>query len=473
MDREGNWVVKRLFFTILFLLLLIMGGVLFWQWNVYLEKQSAQSKHISYQVNETIHMEVKGRYIEVEHEFFGLPTGNYQLNFQKSIKPVCQEDDKSCQQSGNQKQNLETNGGTLRFTYKLKKSTSQAFVLDNWAVQLEQVKIENTRVEITDYSNKVGIWAAGARLIGETEKEKISYYVFEGREGTFPLYYQQKKSKQFEAGDVMVYGASSGRLVQAVQKYEAIAPITLIITTAASPFSSEHLLIGPSVDKLAHVLSKRYYQTYYPFSNKKERWLQSVIGAYVRDEKPKGKAKQLYEELAKGLTKEQQAAFVSVLKKKRGQEFSAEYLDELLSNVTGLVTHYFELNKVKSHKVHPLIFINQAKWLNRDGEHSVVQSVTVRLKRYYLLEQVTEKLGFHAEWVNQHFYLNNGSKTFRLYPGKKVFLYNEKAHSVEGTLLTQFNNQYYISEDYMLKVFNVFVREQNNELELVDLNTLQ
>ena len=35
---------------------------------------------------------------------------------------------------------------------------------------------------------------------------------------------------------------------------------------------------------------------------------------------------------------------------------------------------------------------------------------------------------------------------------KRTFLYNEKAYSIKGELLKELNNQFYISEEYMLKI---------------------
>ena len=94
-------------------------------------------------------------------------------------------------------------------------------------------------------------------------------------------------------------------------------------------------------------------------------------------------------------------------------------------------------------------------------------------KRYYSLTQVTEHLGFKMEQISStHIYLTDGSSSFRLYPGETTFLYNDKAYSIKGELLKELNNEFYISEEYMLKIFNIFVREQDNELQLISVKII-
>ena len=116
--------------------------------------------------------------------------------------------------------------------------------------------------------------------------------------------------------------------------------------------------------------------------------------------------------------------------------------------------------------------MNRAKWYEDDkGESSDIESITMNTKRYYSLTQVTEHLGFKMERVSStHIYLTDGSSSFRLYPGETTFLYNDKAYSIKGELLKELNNEFYISEEYMLKIFNILFVEQDNELQLISVN---
>ena len=67
-----------------------------------------------------------------------------------------------------------------------------------------------------------------------------------------------------------------------------------------------------------------------------------------KTEKVDGKVKQLVLELSKQLSKEEQIEFSSLLKKNRGQNFSAVYLDKLLSEAIGMKSDYFTRNKFKN-----------------------------------------------------------------------------------------------------------------------------
>lgn len=460
--------VNRIFFTLLLLLLLITGGVLTWQWNVFSDKTS-DSNSSTYKASETIRMTITNQNIEINHEISGLPAGSYSLQNLKSKQISCQENKKDCMISG--KGQIKANGGNIQLTYSLKKSKASAYVLNKWAIELQGVKMSKTRVEITHYGKNTGIWAASAHIVGQTKKENISYFVFEGNEGIFPLYFQNKELKKVEYKGFMVYGDSSKTVIQAAKRYEVKTPFTFIITNKISSFTSKYLLIRPSKGHIVDVLSGRYYHTNYHFKNKKEKWLQSLIGAYVLDEKIEGKSKKMMTELTKQLSGEQLVAFTSLLKEKRGQEFSTNELDKLLSDVTGLKSDYFYRNKSENRPLSPLYFINNVKWYDQKGVGSEVESITMNSKRYFSFTQVTRNLGFTTVPISDsQIYLTDGTRSFRLYPGESTFLYNGKAYSIKGELLMELNNKFYIGEEYLLKIFNIMVREKDNELQLVSLN---
>lgn len=461
--------MHRIFITILLLLLVVTGGVLFWQWNIYSEKSAGLNQNSK--ANEIIHMEINDHTIKIIHEISGLPAKSYHLVNPKKSKVSCQEGKQDCKLLGKQNPMIKTKGGTIQLSYTLHRPIVSAYVLDKWAIELGGVDMTKTRVEITHYGKKVGVWAAGAHLVGQTKKENISYFVFEGTEGVFPLYYQNKTLKQVEADGVTVYGELSNAVFKAVKQYEVKKPCTLIVSNKVSPYSSEHLLIGRSKDKITQVLANRYYNKNYPFKEKSEKWLQSLIGAYVLGEQVEGKSKLMIAELSKQLTAEQQATFVDLVKTNQGNEFSAALLDKWLTKVTGLKTNYFKSNKIEKAKLSSLVFINNVKWYDKKGNSSDVESVTLNSKRYYLLKQIATNLGFQYEIISDnHIYLTNGKKTFRFFPGEKTFLYNETAYSTNGELLKKMNNKFYISEEYLFKIFSVMVREQDHELQLISLN---
>ncbi len=460
--------MNRILLAILLILLLFTGGVLLWQWNIYTDSKSDLDSKTT-EADETIRMSVTDQDIKIIHEITSLPAGNYDLQNIEGKQLSCLEDKKECKITNKDK--LQTTGGSIQLTYSLKKSKASAFVLNNWAVQIKDVKMNQTQVEITHYGKNVGVWVAGARNVGQTKKKNISYFVFTGNDGVFPLFYRNKGLKKVENNGFTVYGSSANAVIKAAKQYEVKTPFTFVISNNVDSFTSEFLLIRPNKDYILEVLSNRFYNKNYPFKNKQEKWLQSLIGAYVVDEEVEGKTKKLMIELSKQLSKVQQDYFASLLKENRGHDFSASYLDKLLSEVTGMESDYFIRNKSEKHLISPLYFMNHAIWYDAKEKGAAIESITMNNKRYYSLTQVTKHLGFKMERVSStHIYLTDGSRSFRLYPGKSTFLYNEKAYSIKGELLKELNNKFYISEEYMLKIFNILIREKDNELQLINLN---
>lgn len=465
-NKRRDDPMNRIFFTILLLLLLVTGGVLMWQWNIYKENSTDVQ---AFESNETISMSVTDNNIEINHEISGLPAGNYILQNINNKQISCQEDKKGCNLSN--KALLKTSGGIIKLTYSLKKSKASAYILNNWAVQIKDVNINQTQVEITHYGKNTGIWAAGANIVGQTRKENISFFVFVGNNGVFPLYYENKGIKKTEKSGFAVYGDPTNTVIKAAKQYEIKPPFTFVISNKVDSFTSESLLIRSNKEKMKQVLSNRFYNINYPFTDKEEKWLKSVIGAYVLDEKVEGKPKKLMIELSKQLSSEQREQFISLLKKNHGHNFSSTYLDQLLSEATGMRSNYFDRNKSENRPVSPLYFMNNAKWIDANGVGSAVDSITMNSKRYYSLKQVANHLGFKMVKIsNSQIYLADGSKSYRLYPGESTLLYNDKVYNIKGELLKVLNNELYINEEYLLKIFNTFVREQDNELQLISLN---
>ena len=115
-----------------------------------------------------------------------------------------------------------------------------------------------------------------------------------------------KGLKKVENNGFTVYGDSANTVIKAAIKYEVKSPFTFIISNKVASFTSQFLLIRSNEENMVQVLSNRFYNKNYPFKNKKEKWLQSLIGAYVLDEKVEGKLKKLMVELSKQLSKEEQ-----------------------------------------------------------------------------------------------------------------------------------------------------------------------
>ena len=197
----------------------------------------------------------------------GLPAGHYVLQNIKNKQISCQEDKKDCEITNKDK--LKTTGGTIKLTYSLKNSKASAYVLNNWAVQIKDVNMNQTHVEITHYGKNVGVWVAGANIVGQTKKENISFFVFAGNNGVFPLYYQNKGLKKAEENGFTVYGDSANTVLKAVKQYEVNSPFTFVISNKVDSFTSKLLLIRSNKEKMMQVLSNRYYTKNYLLKIKK------------------------------------------------------------------------------------------------------------------------------------------------------------------------------------------------------------
>lgn len=463
----GGILVKRTFFLTLLLLLLSIGGILLWQWNVYSENKKINESNAKYAVDEIIQINATGSQLKIKHEIANLPKGTYELIIQKAKKLTCSKQGDNCEKDGH---NItKSDGGVLVLNYTVAKPKKAAFVLHNWAVKLKNVDVERSTVEITDTSKDSGVWASGGKRIGAKKKDLIKYYLFEGQDGSYPLYYQEKNIKHNVKGVFTVYGHLPKGLLKKVKAYHE-GPLTIVFTNYPITFESKSLIVVPNQSKAIQAVRNQYVMEHYPFEKESEQWLGTYIAGQISNEKGEGKVKKMIAGIDKGLTEEEKTKFISLLENEEGATFTAKRLDQLLTEAVSHESKYFRSNRNQAKAYVSLQFMGTSTWMNIQGESSEIPFVRYQTKNYYPLKTIAENLNFKYEAISkEQIYLTNNSQSYRFFIGEKTFLYNEKVHSVSGQLLKRINDEVYVNEAYLLKVFNVMIRESSQGKQLISL----
>ncbi|PLS16568.1 hypothetical protein CVD28_15910 [Bacillus sp. M6-12] len=468
----------RTFLSILLMLSAVLGGMLFWQWHGYSEKRDKSTEINAPSAVQSFKIINAKGVLTIEQTIKGLPAGKYTVENPNNFKWVCTEGEKSnCTPKDNGKKEIRTNGKQLVFSYSIPLRLKQpSFVLTNWSLSLNNTLITKTRVELTEGTSRKGIWAAGAPLLANKEKDFIDYYVFEGEGEAYPLYYHSGKLTYTKISDSFeVYGElnpeQADRLKGAASKFTDYPFLTVIATNKHPEYHSGHLMITSSLQGLEQNLLTQYLQFQYVFSDKQEAWLQGYIGQLLFGQKSGlEKVNQLNKYVKAELTEDQQSSFIELIKEENSDKYSALLLDSLLSKAAGKKTSFFTENRISAKPIIPLYFIVEKQVLINGNEIKGERAIFYKNQKFYPFEAVSAKLGYAINKVNpKHYLLSRDSNMYRLYLDKSSFLFNDKAYGVAENPFVTLNGKVYIGEIWLNDIFKTFVRENEAEVEIVEL----
>lgn len=183
-----------LFIIILSLIIIILIAL---QWTK-LREGTNQDDHLSVKqqidiVHDSGKLKIKQTFQNLKNDTYLLKLPEAGVNFTFSHMEFWDETNKS----------ITVRDNTLTVEYEINTNPdSQAFLLENWMVQMNGVEIANTIVKISELKNMSGSWAAGAPMTYHEGLDQLQYYVFEkkvliscyiGKNYRYPIHTSEKR----------------------------------------------------------------------------------------------------------------------------------------------------------------------------------------------------------------------------------------------------------------------------------------
>lgn len=474
----GLWMQGELFMRkfaiIAFLFLLSMvGGLLLFQWNNYSEQINEQTSE-KIAVDQHIIVESKTNKLQVKQTVDGLsPEHSYQLIIPDNISEwTCTTDDnKSCQIEKNQL-TVEQNDRTVTFSYFIPfKKESESLLLDHWAISMQQVAFKNTKVEVVESVRRAGSWIAGAPLVGFEKFDFIDYFVFEGENGLFPLYWQSKRLTSIHHQDEFNLFMKEGSTYSLNTSCDFLSKLpnfpytTVVVTDTHAPVRKKGLMITnkpPMGIELDRQLALQYYLQ--RSTVKYDDWLYDLLVAHligVDVESKKGK--QVMQELNDSLSaSERQTLFEHITLD--NSSYSIEEMDEVLSKIKGLPTTFFKQNMDHVDTV-PLYFVDSKKVSINNKQMDL--DVIIRNKtRFFPFIETMKGLGFEVEHLSEQILLNKEKMSMRFFIDKNIFILNEEDYGLLEKPLVDINGEIYIEQKWLRTIFDVNMNEEGNLIRI-------
>jgi hypothetical protein len=468
-------------FTFFIILTAIISGLLFWQWDAY-SKEMEQPADIEL-ATQKVSIKTNSDTLIITQKLSGL-TGNKQFTFALPNGVITWqcilEDGSECEQQEEKVTSLRADSkGNIQLQFTLPvRPNEKAFLFNQWLASFSTVQVTDTKVELIDSTKRNGTWVMGIPLIGSNKLDFIDYYVFEGQLAHPSLYWQASPLVQNEIdGKLMVYSEQQGSLSQSFNSIQQISNrphVTIVITNQLQEGNGNGLIITRP-DIQPDMLEKKliYSLLKLKFNNlpMEQTWLVDLhVSLLLNSESQIPKSNQMIQELKLKLSEEELESYLQIFLTQEIR-YSAKKLDEILVNVTGKTTSFFELNKEEDTSLTPLYFLEKRNISVEGKIQKNLHIIYIEDQKLFPFIDTLSALGFQVKVLsdNETLLLSKGLNSYRFYVNQNIFIYNEEDYGLLENPLTKINNTIYIDYQWLTSLFKIQIDEDENTVYLKEL----
>lgn len=460
---------RSLFIIILSLIIIILTA---FQWTK-LKEGTIQDDHLSVEqqieiVHDSGKLKIKQTLKNLKNHTYLLKLPEAGVNFTFPHMEFWDETNKS----------IAVRDNTLTVEYEINTNPdNQAFLLENWMVQISGIEKVNTIVKISELTNMAGSWAAGAPMTYHEVLDQLQYYVFERKGVDIPLYWQKAPLFYTYIGEkIPLYTDrknDQNLLTSTIDlglKHDKEFP-AVILTEQINPLQSVSLIIeNPEIDQ--NVLSSIWVEQFL-LSNSwagkdEEKWVMNILAGIITEQPPIDEVKaQIYAELKNKLSNNEISIFISSILQTDQKFTSLAEIDQLLGRLKGLKTSFFQDIAIEQ-TVSPLYFFTDEPIYVRNHKLENYRVYWMDDVYYFPIRPIIENLNYQFEQISEdEIFITNGKTTVRFYDNKDFFLINEEQYGLltmrEKLPYLKINNEFYIQKEFFRKVFRIEINHQNNQ----------
>lgn len=464
------------------LLVLIIGGLLFFQYQVYSNQEEDKKSDFVY-VQE-IDIVYRGDSLDIRHHFRNLPNWTISINWpEQAVNADCFIESKtSCNRlskdfSTFQKSDIPNQ--SISYIIPIKGGLKSSQLLKDIFVTLENGSVSHTTVHITTDHSVQGTWVTGLPLVGRQSLSLVNYTMFSGTGTIHELYYQEEtlQSKEID-GFLTIYSPNpiQNDMIKQLKEMKFLDDehIAIVYGSNLSRMQGSRVLLTGNlpIDALKKEILLTQLHMKYQFNNV-PLWATEAVAALLLDTEIGGeKAKEIAATLKNQMTKEQLKNWKEKLKALEGKQIDLALLDNLLSEVFENHTQYFQSN-AETDGVHPLLF--------KDNRHVLVnnqltEDVEVIFKDglvLYSADSLLKHLGYETRMGEKSYYVNNDIRQFRFPLNHGFYVYNQRRYNTVSQPVKDIAGKYYIEESWVEKLFFVEIEKMKDAISIKTIETAQ
>lgn len=462
---------KMAVFSFLFLSI-IVGGLLFWQWNAY-SVQSERAELVEKNVKERIVIETHVNKMNVKQTFSGLiPEKQYVVHIPEQVENwTCLNKDESPCEDGDGRRAMISQEDEMSIVYDIPMiERNQSMLLMNWDASLVGVDVKSTKLEIAETIRRDGFWTAGARFIGREKFDLIDYYAFDSKQPSIPLYWEEEALVLTKINErVLIYAKDKldemELSTEFTGKFTSLPFMTVVMTEAHEETQAKGLLIvAPNMEqaKLEKQLAIQHFMQL--SKDQYDLSLYDTLAAMFMNTAPEtAKGTNMLASIEGALSEAEQEVFIQRIVNKE-VPLETSNLDDLLLEIKGLKTRFFELNEGGGEAVAMYFF--EPKQIIVDDKETEMEVFVVNDKRLYPFIETVEALGFNVNNLSDQVLLTKEDVMMRFYLDKNIFILNEEDYGLLEKPLKDINGDIYIEQKWLQNIFHVDFSETDTSVFL-------
>nr|WP_106784017.1 RNA polymerase II [Lysinibacillus timonensis] len=454
-------------------LLLVISGLLFFQFQVYSDKDEEVEGEYLY--TQEIEIEYHGDSLDIRHHFSNLPNQIIEIKWPNhAINPDCfLESEQTCDRISDDKTKFnvgDVRNQSLSYVIPLDGGLRSRKLMKDLFVSLQNGKPTYTTVHISTDSQIAGQWITGLPLIGQQSLSLVNYVVFSGPGDVRELYWQGGDMKlQYSSDVVSIYSKSN---VNSELK-EQVNELQLLNDQHVAIVNSENLtgeqgeriifLKDISFEGLYKSIIMSQTKSLYDLSES-PTWINETVASFLSGNvSDKGKSAKIVNTLMTEMSDQQLEEWVLKLKELQGSKLTSAELDKRLSEIFGLYTEFFASNE-DIEGVFPLLFTDNRKLIVNEQTTKEVELIYQDGLLYYSADSILNLLGYKVSEGSNGYYVTNNVRSFRFPENYQFYVFNQRRYDTISDPIITITNKKYIEESWLQRLFLVDIEKTDDEI---------
>lgn len=462
--------------TIFTLLLAIVGGLVFVQFQVYSDQKPDVQEQYFY--SQEIEVEHRGDSLDVRHHFKNLPDQELVIDWPtNAVDAQCfLETKNACERLNEQMTKLkpgENRSQSVSYVIPLKDGLQSGKLLKDVFVQLEDGSVKFSTVHLTTSPNVGGSWVTGLPLIGYQQLSLVNYAMFTGEGAVKDLYWQKANFSFLTSNEAYSLYSNTGVSKKEQRELTQLKAISddhiAIVKVKKEPKRQGYriLLVDDTNTRvIQRNLTMQQLEQMYTFE-KSPTWLKQVVASVVTGEDIGfSKSQQVLDEIRTALNEQQLATFKENLLALEGSKITPAVVDKQLSAAAGAFTKYISLN-TQSDIVYPFVYGDERPIFLNDREQSMLHVLLKDDRVLYPADALLKALGYKTSEGANGYYVNSENRAYRFPKDEHQFyVFNQRRFNIFTEPFDYVGNVRYIEEAFVQRIFLVDIEKTDETIKL-------
>lgn len=460
------------FFTIL---VFIISGTLFFQYQVYSDKHSADKGEFFY--TQEIEIEYRNGSLDIRQHFKNLPKQTVNINWPSlATSPDCFiESESSCKRLNEDFTKFnesEIVSQSISYIIPLEGGLKNNQLLKDIFATLENGNVSHSTVHITTDNTILGQWVTGLPLVGQQSLTLVNYAMFSGKGPVTELFWENNQlTLQHSSKEVSIFSPNPvpSEVIKELDKMPFLNEnhLSIIDGENISKLQGKRILFVNDISLQSLQQNVILYQVrnLYNFDDSPQ-WVVEMVASFITDLTfENDKAKAIVDTLTARMTNIQLENWKQQLRDLEGEKVTTVVLDETLSNVMNNHTEYFTLN-LTSQGEFPFLYNDRREIYVNGYLKDDIDVIFKDGQILYSAKNLLGHLGYQSQEGQNGYYVNNEVRSFRFPPEHKFYVYNQRRYNTVSDPIVNIAGYYFIEESWLQKLFLVDIEKSESTITI-------